>query len=358
MTYNDHSLSLVVCPKMLHKNPQPDLELLMRDHASEWCMAGKPWRWHHISMCKRLPNGSTERKQNDEIWMEYDGILSQAVWTCFLALVLVFGGYFLGESGFATVKKHKRRIRFKASWWVEPKQCWHPAKHSQGERSFPPGCFPRRIGKQCLENSATFHHFHHKGHWILVTPPTRFCRGTARGRTDLPKRGLLCRTQFSELLFVTSHSVPCEMWGFAVDQIFDPNLFVSFMINMINRAKQQGYTKKAAARLKSKVLNAKSTWIHFSPWNLDTRYTFEPVLFITQVFTPTSAPPKKKGESARKFLRLPVPHLLDQRNCWEDPKHNLQGSRRCFKKDHQLGIEMGEKMRKVNWQSARKVVMV
>lgn len=145
------------------------------------------------------------------------------------------------------------------------------------------------------------------------------------------------------------------MWGFAVDQIFGPNLFVSFMIKMINRAKQQGYRKKAAAQLKSKVLNAKSTWINFSPWNLDTRYTFEPVLFITQVFTPTSAPPQKKGESARKFLRLPVPHLLGQRNCWEDPKHNLQGSRWCFKKGPPTWDRDGWK---VYWQSGRKVVMV
>lgn len=141
-----------LCAQRCCKSPQPDLELLMRDHASEWCMAGKPWRWHHISMCKRLPEMDQRKETEWRNMMEYDGILSQAVWTCFFALVLVcffFGGYFLGESGFATVKNTLKNIRFKASWWVEPKQCWHPAKHSQGERSFSPGCFPRRLGKQC-----------------------------------------------------------------------------------------------------------------------------------------------------------------------------------------------------------------
>lgn len=63
---------------------------------------------------------------------------------------------------------------------------------------------------------------------------------------------------------------------------------------------------------------------------------------------------QKKGGSARKFLRLPVPHLLDQRNCWEDQKHNLQGSRRCVKKGPPTWDRDGWK---VYWQSARKVAL-
>ena len=93
--------------------------------------------------------------------------------------------------------------------------------------------------------------------------------------------------------------------------------------------------------------SAHETWTQDTPLNLS---------FSSPRSSPQhQPPPQKKGESARKFLRLPVPHLLGQRNCWEDPKHNLQGSRWCFKKGPPTWDRDGWK---VYWQSGRKVVMV
>ena len=123
-------------------------------------MAGKPWRWHHISMCKRLPE-MDQRKRNR--MMKYGWNMMEY---CHRQCEPAFLPWFWYVSFLEVISWESQVLQLSKNILKKAVGSKHLGESNPNDADIQQNIgkvkhlFPRVVFQGVLENSATFHHFH------------------------------------------------------------------------------------------------------------------------------------------------------------------------------------------------------